>query len=428
MRLFLLIWPVLLLSAPAPGQEPPAAKPAKSKPKRAPGEIDFRFNRRPVLRVGDWLRVEFRARAQGDFRVFSPDYETDAGLFDPRRLRFGVEGRAFRHFDYEIDAAVDDEFRNASWRDVYVNFRYFDDFQFQAGKFKLPFGREQTTSFTRIDFVFRARISDQLAPARDQGGMLHGRFFKRGLGYEIGFFRGDGENAYASDRRTGLRAWAGRVTATPLRPLPVPKLLRSAELGFALVSSDVPEGLGSIRVRSAARETLFPRIFAKGRRLRAGAEFDWTEGPFSLKGEFMHVSTQRRNQSILGTDLPDLIARGWYTSATWNVTGEKKINNRVEPRKPLFQGGFGALELGARYEQIRIASDTSAGTPQRNPRASHLVPQSDRLWTYGVNWFLNHWSRIQFNAIHETIEDPQRAIIQGRTRYWMYVTRLQFSM
>ena len=42
---------------------------------------------------------------------------------------------------------------------------------------------------------------------------------------------------------------------------------------------------------------------------------NWSPGPFSIKGEFMHLQDERRSQGLLSQDLPDLISRGWYLSS-----------------------------------------------------------------------------------------------------------------
>src|SRR3970282_512928 len=104
--------------------------------------------------------------------------------------------------------------------------------------------------------------------------------------------------------------------------------------------------------------------------------------------EFMHARAQRENQSIREADLPALIARGWYLTATWAITGEKKADG-IEPRRPLFAGGVGAIELAGRYEQLRFNSSEHTATPSRNPRASNILGNSDRIWTVGVNWHPN---------------------------------------
>ena len=54
--------------------------------------------------------------------------------------------------------------------------------------------------------------------------------------------------------------------------------------------------------------------------------------------------------------------------------------------KPLFEGGPGAIELTARYENLDYTDLVTGG----------------RGWaaTIGANWYLNSFTRIQLNAIH----------------------------
>jgi phosphate-selective porin OprO/OprP len=397
----------------------------------------FVFNNRPSFRFGNKLRVDVRVKSQADIRAFSPDVETDEGEFDLQRVRFGLEGNFLNDFEYEIER----EFRNEiggrfarpvtnPWRDTFINFRRFGNFQVRAGKFKVPFSVDQLTSAQNLDFVLRSRVADELAPGRDVGVTLRGRFYERGLSYEAGIFRRDGEdeNAEAVDAESrGRRMYAARVTGMPLRLLDVPAAFKTIEVGIAGTSSNIPEGLSGLRGRSALLETFFPRVYVRGTRFRLGTELTWTPGPFSLKGEFIHARDQRENQSIRETDLPELIARGWYVSGTWAITGENKADG-IEPRRPLFDGGFGAIEFAARYEQIRFGSSQHIGTPSRSPRASNILGNSDRVWTAGVNWYPNRFTKIQINGVHDRIEDLQRTPIADRANYWMGILRLQFVM
>jgi len=399
-----------------------AAKPKKPKPRHE--GVSVEFDRYPTLRAGEWLRMDFKVRLQSDLRAFYPDIATDEGTFDFRRARMSVEGWLFRELEYELDAAVDE----LRIRDAYINYRGLRDLQLRVGQFKIPFGLDQLMPPQRLDFVFRSRIGDELAPQRDIGAMLHGRVFERGLGYEFGWFYGSGENARDSDgNNTREHTWAARITGTPLRLLRVPKWMKTMELGAASTLGKAPSGLYSSRLRTVANYNATERYWVQGYRHRLGGEMNWLTGPFSLRAEVMHMRVARRNQSLFATDLPGLIMRGWYLSGTWLVTGETK-EDRIDPARPLFQGGFGAIELAGRYDQMRVGSATDAGQPLRNPRAANVLRNSDRVWTLGVNWFLNVWGRIQLNYIHETIEDPLRAPIEGRTAFRTFVTRFQFVM
>ena len=120
-----------------------------------------------------------------------------------------------------------------------------------------------------------------------------------------------------------------------------------------------------------------------------------------------------------------MTSRGWYLSATWAVTGEKKEGG-IEPRRGFLPGsGTGAVELAARYEYAGFSGGPHPDLPFRNPRAASVLGNSDRLWTFGVNWYLNRFAKIQFNGMREKIADTQRSPIPGRERFWSAFCRLQ---
>ena len=275
---------------------------------------------RPSLRVGDWLKVDFRTKIQADFRGFRPEIKTAEGWFDPRRLRLGIQGRATSDLEFQIE--FDLLPRHHQLRDAFVNYRRFPRYQLQAGKFKIPFGLDQLTEPTDLDFVYRSRIGEMLAPGRDTGIMVHGVLFEQELRYSAGLFRHDGENAEII--LSGARTLAARLTGSPAAFLPAPAFFKGLELGAAFTHTLVPEGLTSLRGRSVAGETFFPRMYVRGTRWRQGLELNWQLGSLSLKGEYMGTREERLRQSLLRTDLPPLRTGGWYVSATHPLFGQRK--------------------------------------------------------------------------------------------------------
>jgi phosphate-selective porin OprO/OprP len=403
----------------------------------------FVFRRYPSLRFGNWLRADFRAKIHTDFRIFDPEihHQDDGRLFELRRMRVAVEGTAFKIFEYQVERDVrsevsEEEFSSKhAWKDVFVNFRYFRKFQIQGGHFKLPFGMEEMTGSTHTDFIARSIASQALTPARDMGIMAHGHLFERGLHYQVGFFQHDGEGARGkNDIIAGYRTFAGRLTGTPLQLLKLPGTLQGIQFGGAFTESAVPEadpiksGPGGLRARTYSKQTWFQDLFVHGHRLRLGGEMQWTPGPFSLKGEFIHVRDQRIGQGLMSNDLPDLIARGWYAAGTWLVTGEKKVDTIVPKRSLIPFHGLGALEIAGRYEQTRFGSSEHPGKPTRSLRAANILGNREFAWTFGANWYWNRMVRIQFNATREQIEDPVRSPFGNREPFWMKVWQLQFVM
>lgn len=394
---------------------------------KKPRLVRFVYRSHPSLRVGKALRVDFRAKFHTDFRGFDPFVTTDEGLFDFQRARVGIEGNFLKIFEFELERELSPH--KNPWRDAYGNFRYFKRAQLKAGKFKIPFGRDQLTSPTNLPFILRSRIGDHLTPARDIGFMFHGRFYERGLNYQVGFFREDGENAKTRDNEgTGENVFAARVTGTPLRLLNVSPHLKNLEIGGAFTNSHVPAGVRGLRGRTAARETFFPHSNAFGRRIRVGAEAYWNDGPFTVTGEFIHVRDTRTNQGLRGEDLPNLISRGWYLSGAWVVLGKKKPDQSEPANNFPLHRSLGAVEIGARAEQIRFGSSEHPGRPSRSLRAANVLPNSDRAVTMGVNWYMNRFMKVQFNVIREKIEDVQRSPIGGVSIYWTRMVRMQFVM
>ncbi|HKE86116.1 MAG TPA: porin [Vicinamibacterales bacterium] len=383
------------------------------------------FTNRPSLRVGDLLRVDFRLKLQGDVRTYDSAVSREDG-FEMNRKRVGIQGRFLQYFEYEVERELRDE---NPWRDVFVNVSYFDDFQVRGGKFKMPFSLEELTGPTDLDFIYRTNVVDHLSPGRETGVALHGQFNKRAVGYEAGVFNGDGEDEDARlDRNHRVeRTFAARVTGRPLRRARLPAHAGELIVGFAITGGDVPEGLSSLRGRTVFHESFVDPVYVQGRRLRLGLETDWQPGPFSVKGEFIRATDERKNQGVMQEDLPARVAQGWYVSSTWVMTGEAKYGG-VDPRRPLFRGGLGALELAARYERLGFGSTFAGETDSTSPRGANLLETSDTAWTGGVNWYANRWIKVQANVIRERIEDANGNAILDRRSFWTRVLRLQFVL
>jgi len=385
---------------------------------------------RPTIVFGEDVTVGVRAKLQLDWRRFDPQIEEDT--YDFRTLRVGLKGDLTRHFDYEVERAIEKTGDLGEWKDVYLNWSTFDVLRVRAGRFKMPFGLEQNTGATDVDFAYRSLASSTIAPGRDRGVLVYGEVGR--LGYEVGMFDDDGDNGElkepqfveAGEDLAGVGpSIAARLTADLLRALPVPDRLKSANFGVAYTNASVPEGLNSLRGQSVwGTEDYFEPVYVKGRRQRFGAQFEWTPGPAGLKAEWMQSREQRLGQSNRNQDLSDFVGTGWYVSGTWFVTGEDKDDN-VNPRNPMFQGGIGAVEIGARYDQLEFGSAEKNGTAFTNPRADPLLSNTDKVWTFGVNWMLNRWVRVMTNAIHEQFDDPSRAPEPGTSSYWSGLVRLQ---
>jgi phosphate-selective porin OprO and OprP len=415
------------------GKEVP--KPADqdaSQETRKNGDWGFRWTDHPSLRLGPGTRVDFRVRLQGDLQHSDAEL-TDTGdeagpSFDVARRRVGIDGEILNIFDYQVEREIGDD--TDPWRDVYLNYKQFNFAQIQAGKFKMPFSLDENTSAMNLDFVYRSRIAALLAPGRDTGAMVHGRVLPRGvLRYEVGLFKADGTNVRTNDveRVHGDRTLAARVLAQPFRS--TESVASDLAVGVSFTTSEVPEGIADLRGRTELGETFyFSEILVHGRRQRIGFEARWRPGPFSIKSEYIRLSDEREGQSVENTDLSPFVSSGWYVSGTWAVTGEKKADGLDSPRRPLFQGGFGAVEIAVRVERIRFGSGAVDALASNAPRADVILGNSDDVQTFGVNWYVNRWIKIQANLVRNEIGFPEQGPLPAQPVFWSRLIRFQFSM
>jgi len=409
-----------------------AALPAAAQGKQQDEPRGLVWNDRPSIVFGKHWSVDLKGRALVEWRRFDPDIGED--IFHLRTARIGLKGDASKHFSWEIEREITEDKNNkvvfGDWKDVALEWKTFDKLSIKGGRFKVPFGLEQTTGVSDLDFAYRALGSTQIAPGRDRGVMAFGDLGR--INYEAGVFDDDGDNAESNEPQfveqgADLKgvgpSVAARLTGNLFRPLPMGKL-RSATVGIAYTTSNVPEGLNSLRAESLwGTKKYFDRVYVKGRRQRVGVQFDWTPGPVGVKAEWMQSREQRKEQSNRDADLSDFVGTAWYVSGSWFVTGEDKDNN-ITPRHPLLKGGIGAIELAVRYDELGFESAGKTGTAFTNPRSDHLVPNSDGVWTFGVNWTTSKWTRVQLNAIHEDFLDGTRTPDSGLTSFWSSLARL----
>src|ERR1051325_3342122 len=160
MRLCLLILLLLAWCCAASGQDPSQDDADGGKKEPLHG-FQFRFKDRPIFRYGNQLQLEIRSRWHLDFQQFYPavlNPPITDDVFNITRARLGVKGEVTKLVSYEVER----EFRGTfgsdhprhPWKDVNADFKPFDFLRFKAGKFKLPFGMEENTSASNLDFVY----------------------------------------------------------------------------------------------------------------------------------------------------------------------------------------------------------------------------------------------------------------------------------
>jgi len=416
---------------PGAGQAAQQVDEAPKKKKKEKGKDTypaFRLDDHPSIHFGKGTHLDLRARFSGDHSdseasVASP---AETSTIDIGKRRLGVSGEIRNAVEFQVEAELTD---HDPWRDVYGDFKKYDVARVRGGKFKLPFSLDENTGATHLDFMFRSLAATHLAPGRDQGVMAHGRVWRKLIGYEAGVFQHDGKNARTSNvtKVYGGQTTAARVTVEPLRNAKDP--IGDLSIGVAFTRSDVGEGIAGLRGHTVLNQNFFSSsdYIVNGTRRRTGVEMQFRPGPASIKSEWMRVTTERRGESVEDTDLSPLVGEGWYLSGTYALTGEKK--SRVDnPKKPLLQGGFGAVEIAARVESLRFKSGAAGEIGSTSPRADVILGNRDQAATFGVNWYINRFLKVQANFIREKLDDASQGPLPSKASFTTKAIRLQFAL
>jgi phosphate-selective porin OprO/OprP len=364
----------------------------------------------------------FVVRLRGLLQLDSRWYVDDGGIKDNdgfvlRRARPILEGTVFRDFDFRITP----EFGGTSptLRDAWLNYTYRNEVQLTVGKMKSPGGLERWQSVANLPFIERSLVAN-LWPIREVGILAHGelwanrdeagsRLASPGLfDYALGAFNGTGDDRSSPNLDAdGDTSVAGRLFAHPF----LRSGIRSLELlGVGVAGTyENTEGLQALPADGGydteGQQEFFAyltgtgltpataNVIADGVHWRLGPQAYWYYGPFGLHGEY-GISSQalRRDDGAVTRDR--LSHQAWTITGSWLVTGENATFKVVAPKRQFDPkgGGFGALQLVARYSVLDIDNDAFPNFADPTESATRA-----NAWTVGVNWYLNRHVRASLN-------------------------------
>ena len=338
-----------------------------------------------------------------------------------RQLRPELFGTIYKDFDFRVQLdfptgnglAGTPSAATGTVQDAYIGWKYYPQASIRLGQFKEPFGQEQTTPDRFLDFDERSQ-GDRFVPSRDLGAMIYGKLFDGILGYEAGYFNGNGRGLTDANKGKEL---AGRIRLQPFATAPDGFLFKHLRFGIAGTTGTVQNAsvatATGLDVTSANLGILFLDSTAgtfDGARKRLGGEFTWNIGPVGIRGE---VWRRVDHVNVGAFDNERLEITAWNASLSWLMTGEQKpVETRVSPAESFDPrtGDWGALELAVRVDRLRIDDDVFAlGIAPRAGNANVVTGT-----TIGLNWYLTRHIRISPNFVWEVFDDPV-AFAGGRT-------------
>lgn len=351
-----------------------------------------------------------------------------------RRSRIGVFGELYETVEYRLEY----DFARPARPQFLDNWIALTNLpiinNLIIGHFFEPFSLERYMPNRFTTFMERS-LADTFVPARNMGAMVYGNALEKRLTYGLGGFR-SGTNDYGEDvsfnsgyamtAHATYLAWYEEIGQDNLKMLHLGgsysyRLMGDDPVNFSTRPSvqmnqtgvgGVPVFLGTGDLDDASHMQLF------------GIEAAWVHNAFSIQSEFIAADVHRK-RSV------DPLFHGGYVYGSWFLTGESRsyspssilgrfregIFQRTVPRSNVFDPnagigwtGGGAVELAVRWSYIDLNSNGVEG--------GYL----DEM-TYGINWYLNPYTKMMFNYVQPTLRDP----VFGKSQANAYAMRVQFE-
>jgi phosphate-selective porin OprO/OprP len=313
----------------------------------------------------------FRVGAVGTINFENPWVYTLFGATNSFDKGFEVQNQEdFTMFDYRLDIPI------------------FENVNVSVGKQKEPISLERLMPMTNIAMQERTSVSDAFLPSRNFGVVLSGNMLGERVSWAGGVFN-DWVNQ-RGDINDNTTVTVGRLTWLPMITEDESNLVH---LGFGLRHSNVKKGLQFLTEPEFNKSPTFVDTgpIDANESMQLNFEASWRRGPLWINAEYVDTAV---DAPTLGD--PDF--SGYHASATWVLTGEMRPYNKksgilgaVPVAKTVNQGGWGALELGARYSSIDLTDGLVDGGEMD-------------IWSLGVKWKLTPVFVVDLNYRYITLD------------------------
>ncbi|QDU82221.1 Porin O precursor [Polystyrenella longa] len=371
-----------------------------------PPQLNTVFPPCPPAKNPDFPTAQLTGFMQIDTGWFEQDDANKAVLGDIqngadfRRARLAAVGEVWENVGYmlEMDFAAGGR---PSFMDVWFEIKNDEAGNVRIGQFRQPFGMDGQTSIKDISFLERG-LPFAFLPFRQIGMMYYGNSEVEDTTWAVSGFRfptdpfggniGDSGGYGGAARLTRLlidhgddgvvHVGAGYVYIDPANDFVQyqnqPEFFVSETGGSGLVPQGVPNNVPPF-VDTGAMPTEHVNLI--------NAEFGASAGPLHTQAEVFYSMLSRLNGS-------SVTFNGAYAQAGYVLTGESRAYNRkagvfgrVVPDNPFGRSGIGAWEVAARWSYIDLNDEDIQGGRLNDT-------------TLGLNWYLNKFTKVQFNYIH----------------------------
>jgi phosphate-selective porin OprO/OprP len=321
-------------------------------------------------------------RVQADAAAYDEDVRRQNDGTEMRRARLFVQGKLWDAWKYKLQYDFVST-GSSGIADAYIQYTGMP-WKVKVGHFKQPFSLQNMTSSKYITFTERG-LPHLFTPGRAIG-IGAGRSGKN-WSVNAGLF-GEGIDGASGDEDEGF-AIGGRATYAPIltnqQHLHLGASISYRDSGSidSISFSDRPEShLTNVKEISSGSVNADTN-------LRTVAEAAYTQGPFSLQGEYYYVDIDRDSNT-----LSDLNFSGYYVEGSWfltddmrNYNGKKGSYGKIKPKSVVGKDGIGAWQLAARFSSVDLNDADITGGDAQN-------------FSLGLNWFATNNIRMSANYVN----------------------------
>jgi len=265
--------------------------------------------------------------------------------------------------------------------DYRLDMPFTDSMALSVGKQKEPISMERLMSMAYLPMQERTSVSDALLPSRNFGVVLSGTGLDRRMSWAGGIFN----NFIDSEKSIGSTATQliGRVTWLPYVSGDESNLLH---VGGGLRYSNGKQGAWYLTEPEFNKSPIFVDTGSldSDANRQISLEGSWRRGPYWVHAEYMGTEVDSPTDGDLGFS-------GYHITGSWILTGEMRSYNRksgifgrVPVARSVYQGGWGAWELGARFSSIDLTDGPIGGGEMD-------------IFSLGVNWWLSPIFNVNLN-------------------------------
>ena len=329
--------------------------------------------------------MKINGRIQADYEFLQRDkVDVRFNGFEFRRVHLSATGKISPSLKYKVETSF--AHGNIGFRDIYIKYVNKKLGNLAIGSVAEPTSLNAATSSKYITFFERSMVTglDNFRWGTglhyENFGLLNGK-----LTLQMAFTNNGKDDGGFKDTNLEVgNNYVARVTSAPIFNKDTHQVLHVG-LNFA---SRPYKDLKFRPENHMGSKYHYALPGATGRQI-IGAELGTTFGSISIQGEY-------KTQSLKNDVDKDYNMSSYYAMGSFFLTGEHRpykhsAFGRVKPKKDIDNGGFGALELVARYSNMTVSQDVVEANVGRPEQVNNMI--------LGFNWYLTSHARIMYNYV-----------------------------